>query len=464
MGIDIRLKQFVQNRYFSDLSGMIAAQQETISRLETRIYGKERQLAEAEGKSRNMERFQGTMEQYMIGIQETMRQIVDTSVEQIRNVDLMSDNFNSLIGDIERVTSSITEMHDSFGQVVEGAKMVVEMAKESSERCDAGEGGMDAASKAMDRLKSSVGEITGILEQIKKIAASTNLLALNAVIEAASAGEAGRGFSVVAAEVKNLAKESALRAEEIRGKVMNLEQATKDVYRMVKSSTDGPSKEGADLESAVEIFAHLGRAAHSTSRYSQKILTEMEEQIFISRGVVDYIGELGKSVNKVGEKTGRFVVEAVSLGSMARSALLMFKEIDKREKSAADLLEEAKFGHRSWMIIVRGWLLDPATVYEPRKIVSHDKCAIASLRSHPKLASVSFDSIDSPNGAHRALHTQVVEIARLLEPIKQNPSMPEEAKAEKLSEGQKMYKRLWLYSDQTVRFLNALAEERMDLD
>lgn len=462
MGIDNRIKQFIQHRFFSDLSEMVISQKERINTLEAHIHAKERHLAEAHENRKSLERNQGTMEQYMIGIQDTMRQIVDTAVEQIRSVDMLEENFGQLFSDIERVTDSITEMHDSFGQVVEGAKMVVEMAKESSERCDAGEGGMDAASKAMDRLQSSVGEITGILDQIKKIATSTNLLALNAVIEAASAGEAGRGFSVVAAEVKNLARESALRAEEIRSKILNLEQASKEVYRMVKSSEGGTGS--ADMESTVEIFAHLARAAHSTARYSQRILTEMEEQIFVSRGVVDYISVLGKSVKKIGEKTQHFVVEAVSLGSMARSALLMFKEIDKREKTANDLLEEAIFGHRSWMIIVRGWLLDQSTVYEQNKIVSPDKCAIATLRVHPKLASVSFDTIDSPNGPHRALHSQVADIARLLEGIKKDRSMPEETRAKKLAEGKKMYRKLWLYSDQTIRFLVALSEERMDLD
>ncbi|MDH4184925.1 MAG: methyl-accepting chemotaxis protein, partial [Nitrospinota bacterium] len=362
-------------------------------------------------------------------------------------------------GDIHRVTESLSDMHDTFEQAAEGARRMADMANESSVSCDAGGGAMTASSEAIDRLGASVKEITGILEQIKKIAASTNLLALNAVIEAASAGEAGRGFAVVAAEVKTLARESAQRAEEIRAKITALDTAMMEVYRLIKNAGGDKPQAGAAGGSVMDIFNQLAGAAHKTSEFSVKIVNDMEEQIFISRGVVDYIGQLGKSVEKIGARNARFLEEAVSLGSMARSAMMMFKEVDKRQPSAADLIEEAIFAHRSWMVIVRGWMMHPNTAQDPAKIKGADNCAVAALRSHERLQDVDFSKIDSAGGPHRALHAAIVDMAKLLEPIKKNPSMPAQEVTLRMEKLSAAYARLWEYSDRTVAFLRTLAED-----
>ena len=77
-----------------------------------------------------------------------------------------------------------------------------------------------------DALGANAVQIGKVVELIQGIAAQTNLLALNATIEAASAGEAGKGFAVVAGEVKELAKQTAQATDEIRQRVLSIQQGT----------------------------------------------------------------------------------------------------------------------------------------------------------------------------------------------------------------------------------------------
>ena len=91
---------------------------------------------------------------------------------------------------------------------------------------------------AMDRLSKSSSEVASIIKVINNIAEQTNLLALNATIEAARAGEAGKGFAVVASEVKTLAQESAKSTENITNNIKKSIEDTQIALSLIKEITD----------------------------------------------------------------------------------------------------------------------------------------------------------------------------------------------------------------------------------
>jgi len=158
---------------------------------------------------------------------------------------------------------------------------------------------MKLATQSINELKDDSDQIGNILTVIEAIAQQTNLLALNAAIEAARAGEAGRGFAVVADEVRSLASRTMTSTAEIQTMIERLQTGSERAVQVVNTSMQGTL---TSIENAQEMDAkltHIVEAVQNIDRYAQQIASATEEQTQVSRDLNQSI----HNINGIAEQT-----------------------------------------------------------------------------------------------------------------------------------------------------------------
>ncbi|MBS4097190.1 MAG: methyl-accepting chemotaxis protein [Sulfuricella sp.] len=198
----------------------------------------------------------------------TADQVVGSSQEQ-------SDAASSMAAAVEEMATGTSAIAENAGELLKHAQESHEKVQYGNESLSELIGAIDLAESAVKEIAVSVqqfvhstSEITSLTGQVREIANQTNLLALNAAIEAARAGEQGRGFAVVADEVRKLAEKSAQSANEIDGVTQSIEAQS----HTVKGSLDKGLKSLLDSQDYLEnVAVVLSTATQSVSRTADSI-------------------------------------------------------------------------------------------------------------------------------------------------------------------------------------------------
>lgn len=226
----------------------------------------------------------------------TLSEYADTSSKQTI---LASQKVAEQQNDVNQIATAIHEMSATSGEVASHAEMTAAAAQASTNACDEGQhvigqnrdaitmlaNQVQEAATVIHELESNAQGINQILSTIQGIAEQTNLLALNAAIEAARAGEQGRGFAVVADEVRVLSKRTHDSTEEIRSMIDTLQKNTHQAVNSMQTSTELADKSVGYAEEANQSLCKITDAITEISDMATHIASAAEEQRAVSEDI-----------------------------------------------------------------------------------------------------------------------------------------------------------------------------------
>ncbi|MFA0500926.1 methyl-accepting chemotaxis protein, partial [Vibrio sp. 10N.222.46.A1] len=273
---------------------------------------------------------------------QTTEQVASTTSQAKASASSTRESSESQFKEVDLVATAAEEMTQTSGLVVQNAEIAVDAACEANRSAQQGQQVIELSAgemrKLVDRMSSAVpiveelaknnGNITEILSVIEGISEQTNLLALNAAIEAARAGEQGRGFAVVADEVRNLASRTQSSVGEIRTVIDKVHAGTQDVVEAIQEGNILANDTALHVQKAVEDLGSIFTSIEAISDMNNQIVRAAEEQQSVS-------GEVNQSVVNIRDLSAKILDQAAASEQVG-------SEIDQLSQQQQKLVNQFK--------------------------------------------------------------------------------------------------------------------------
>ncbi len=259
------------------------------------------------------------------------RQGVEQQSNEIQQVATAIEQMTATVKEVAQNTSSTAEAAQMAGNHVDNGKHVLESSanalRQLSER-------MNESQEVVNALQQDSVHVGSVLDVINGIAEQTNLLALNAAIEAARAGEQGRGFAVVADEVRVLAQRTQASTEEIRDIIESLQSRSDQTTLLLQENHEDLASTVKLSEETEKAFTEIQQAVHQLLDMSTHIASATEEQASVTEEIsrnVDNIQQVAQSTATGAEQTSASSQMLARLGDTLKGLVGQFKISTNRD-------------------------------------------------------------------------------------------------------------------------------------